>query len=185
VVRGVTPFLTIYTPAYRRPRGLIALMASIQAQTWADRVQHVIAPDYAGVGLVTALFDWPATYAASVRGEYVQIVCDDDALVSPTVVESLGLLAKAHNHPDVLIVQATKAQHGTLPYEDYGPPVEGRIDLACVVTRRDVWFQHVHDYGKRYEGDYDHVRTMWDAGRRFVYTGLRMVDGKVSRGAPE
>jgi hypothetical protein len=26
---------------------------------------------------------------------------------------------------------------------------------------------------------------MWDTGRRFVYTGLRMVDGKVSRGAPE
>jgi hypothetical protein len=182
----VTPFLSIYTPHYaKRPSGFDALRASVSAQTWAERIQHIVAVDYAGVGLVTALFEWPATYAASVRGEYVQFICDDDVLVSPTVVESLGLLAKAHGNPDVLIVKATKAHHGELPYEDFGPPVCGRIDLACVVTRRDVWFQHVHDYGQRYEGDFDHVKAMWDAGRRFVYTGLRMVDGKVSRGAPE
>lgn len=179
------PFLSFYTPTYRRPRGLIRCMASVQAQSAHARIQHLIVPDYAGVGLVTALFEWPARYAPCLEGEYIHFLCDDDELETPTVVAELAQLAEDHGYPDVLIVQSTKGHLGTLPYEPYGPPVCGRIDLGCVVTRRDVWLQHVQDYGKRYEGDYDHVRAMWDAGRRFAYTGLPFVRGAISQGQPE
>jgi glycosyltransferase involved in cell wall biosynthesis len=186
------PFLSIYTPTYKRPKGLAACMASIQAQTVADQIQHLIVPDYAGVGLVEALYQWPPRYAASLIGDYVTFMADDDVLETPNVVEQLAQLAALHDQPDVLIVQSRKygggMDLGSLPYEQYGPPVLGRIDLGSVVTRRDVWLQHVQDYARNggcYESDYEHVRAMWDAGCRFVYTGLPFVRGGIGRGAAE
>jgi hypothetical protein len=184
----MTPFLSIFTPTYRRPIGLAKCMASVQSQTIAERIQHVIVPDYAGVGLVQALFHWPALYAPVLTGEYVTLMADDDDLEGPTVVQSLQVLAGVNGWPDVLIVQATKGGHGSLPLDQHGPPILGRIDLGSVVTRRDVWLEHLKDYtinGGRYESDYDHVRAMWDAGRRFVYTGLPFVRGGVGGGRPE
>jgi hypothetical protein len=181
----MTPFLSILTPTYRRPRGLAACMASVQAQTVPDQIQHLIVPDYVGVGLVTALFRWPALYAPCLSGQYVTLMADDDELEHPAAVEQLQALAQKHDHPDVLIVQSTKGDFGSLPYEQWGPPVLGRIDLGSVVTRRDVWLEHLQDYGQRYEGDFDHVSAMWGAGRKFVYTGLPFVRGGVGRGVPE
>jgi glycosyltransferase involved in cell wall biosynthesis len=185
----IQPWLSIYTPTHKRPKGLAACMASVQAQTVANRIQHLIVPDYAGVGLVEALYQWPTRYAASLIGDYVTFMADDDVLETPTVVEELERLSVQHNFPDVLIVQshkfASNMDLGSLPYEQFGPPQLGRIDLGSVVTRRDVWFQHVQDYGQRYEGDFDHVRAMWDAGRRFAYTGLPFVRGGIGHGVPE
>jgi hypothetical protein len=186
----MTPFLSIYTPSLR-PAGLVRCMASVDAQTVRDRIQHVIARDYARVGIIEALYRWPAIYAPALIGDYVTLMADDDELETPTVVEQLMGIASDHGQPDVLIVQSHKRslyeEFGSLPYEQHGPPMEGRIDLGSVVTRRDVWLQHVADYARhnRYEGDFDHVRAMWDAGRRFVYTGLPFVRGGVMRGAVE
>lgn len=184
----MSPFLTIYTPTLR-PKNLLACMSSVKAQTLAGAIQHLIVPDYLGVGIVEAFYRWPALYAPVVRGQYVVLMGDDDVLAADTAVEQLAHLAKSYDYPDVLIVSAEKGHLGRLPYASNGPPVCGQIDLNCVVTRRDVWLQHVHDYGHRYEGDFDHIKAMWDTGRRIVWTqetvALLLSTGAVSKGRPE
>jgi len=179
------PFLTLYTPTFKRPRQLAACMASVQAQTLAHRIQHVIDPDYEGLG-VGGMFARLASRPPKVYGDYVMFLGDDDVLTEPDAVERLQAIAFEAKQPDVVIVSTEKGHHGRLPTA-FGEPVCGAIDLNCVVTRRDVWEAHVKDYGSGiYESDFSHVRAMWDAGRRFHdATSLLVSRGAVSAGAAE
>lgn len=184
----MTPFLTCYTPTYQRPTLLARCQASVAAQTLP--CQHLIIPDAIGLG-IDGMFAAIPSHAPKVIGDYVLILPDDDVLVGPSVAAQIQQWAQAQDQPDVLLVRTTK----TLLIDDRwitlhlplgtGAPQLGRIDLTCVVTRRDVWLQHVTDYGQRYEGDFDHVSAMWQANRRFVYTTVNAVRGHAMYGAPE
>lgn len=185
----MTPFLSFYTPTYRRPHLLARCQASVDAQTIP--CEHIIIPDTVGIG-IPGVFASVPTHAHKVTGEYVHFLTDDDYLASNTVAAQLQAIAAAHDRPDVIIVRAIKDvrihDHWVtldLPLNREGPPMLGQIDLGCVVTRRDVWMAHVQDYGARYEGDFDHVHAMWRAGRRFVYTDLIVLRGKAMHGNPE
>lgn len=180
----MTPFLSIYTPTHGRPKGLAALMQSVGAQTIAAEIQHVIAADYAGVGIVEALYGWIDRYAESLVGEYVTLLADDDVLASPDSVAYVKAFAEAQGKPDVIVVEVVKGGLA-LPLCDLNPPVMGRCDLGNFIVRRDVWLAHVHDYGQRYEGDFDHAYAMWGAGRRFAYCPLLFAVGGASKGAVE
>lgn len=189
------PFLTLYVPTFARLDGSSARPVSLQRcidSIWnASRdgveTQTYIAWDrtLGGAGVGGMFAQVPANTGA-VRGRYVMILGDDDELAATDVVRRLKEIAEGADFPDVLIVSTEKGQHGRLPYDASGPPVCGRIDLGCVITRRDVWLQHVSDYGDQYEGDYHHVKAMWDAGRRFHYaTELLLSRGAVSHGRAE
>lgn len=193
---SVRPFLTIYVPFFRKADGQLArpdafarCRDSIHAQ-WLPRdgfVQPLYVEDAkiggSGVG---GMFAQIPMNADAVEGDYVTILGDDDVLADEAVVGRLYAIAEAASFPDVIIVSTEKAEHGRLPYDHAGPPICGRIDLGCVVTRRDVWLQHVHDYGDIYEGDFKHLDAMWQAGRHFHYaTGLLFSRGAVSRGGVE
>lgn len=183
-------FLSFYTPSYKRPKALARCQASVGSQTLP--CEHIIIPDEVGIG-IPGVFAAVPTHAHKVTGDYVHFLTDDDYLVADTVAERLQTIAQANGLPDVLIVRVDK----TLLLDDrwvtlhlplcHAEPLLGRIDLACVVTRRDVWLEHVQDYSRhqRYEGDFDHVHAMWDAGRRFVYTDLLFAAGKAMHGRPE
>ena len=176
-------FLSFYTPTYKRPVQLARCQASVQAQTVP--CQQLIVRDEVGIG-VDGMFRAVPRHAAGLWGQYVHMLADDDVLAGPDVVAQVQAVAHHEQQPDVIIVRALK--NGLLlPLEMQGPPILGQIDLGCVITRRDVWLQHVHDYGAlgRYEGDYDHVSAMWRAGRRFVYAGILFEHGPASHGAPE
>lgn len=174
-------FLSFYTPTYKRPTLLARCRASVAAQTVP--CEQVIIPDTVGLGIAGMYAALP-THAYRLTGDYVHFLADDDFLAGADVVERVQRLALAEGRPDVIVVRAIK--NGLdLPLDPYGPPVEGRIDLGCIITRRDVWLQHVHDYGHRYEGDCDHARAMWDAGRRFVYSDILFELGPAMHGAPE
>lgn len=176
--------LTFYTPTYKRPMALAKCMASVQQQSAVAEVEHLIIPDYVGLG-VDGMYASVPQYRDAVHGQYVHLLADDDVLASPHVVAQLKLRAEGEGLPPVLIVSATKG-HLTLPLDNAGPPVCGRIDLGCLVVRRDVWQRHVGDYGLRYEGDYDFAKSLWGAGHQFVYApDILFLIGAVSRGAAE
>jgi hypothetical protein len=180
----MTPFLSFYTPTFRRPRGLTSCLASVAAQTAVDDIQHIVIPDHVGVG-VDGMYARVPFYANAVHGQYVHLLADDDVLAGPHVVAQLRERAQAEGLPAVLIVSATKGSL-TLPIDSAGPPICGRIDLGCLVVRRDIWQRHVADYGKCYEGDYWMAKALWDAGHRFVYANdILFLTGGVSRGAAE
>lgn len=177
------PFLSFLTPTYRRPARLAACIASVQAQTVPHLVEQVVVPDFVGVG-VGGMFASIPRYAAALHGQYVHILCDDDVLADPAVVEDLQRAAMAHGFPPVMIAKARKGG-SVWPTTLSGPPMCGAIDLACVFTRADIWQDAVAAYEPCYEGDYHHVRALWDAGHAFTYLDRLCVIGDVSRGAAD
>jgi hypothetical protein len=143
-----------------------------------------VVPDYVGLG-VDGMYARVPFYANALHGQYVHLLADDDVLAGPEVVAQLRERAVSEGLPPVLIVRAVKGSM-VLPLENFGPPVCGRIDLGCLVVRRDVWQCHVCDYGKSYEGDFVFADALWKAGHRFVYaTDVTFLHGAVSRGAAE
>ena len=190
------PFLTCLVPSFKKADGSFARPVQLQrcldslCAAYVPRpyfLQTVVMWDrvWGGSG-VGGMFAQIPDHASRVDGDYVTVLGDDDVLADETVVGRLQAIAESASFPDVIIVSTEKAEHGRLPYDHVGPPICGRIDLGCVVTRRDVWLQHVHDYGDSYEGDFKHLDAMWQAGRHFHYaTGLLFSRGAVSRGGVE
>lgn len=185
----MTPCLSCYVPYFRtvdgrlaRPTGRARLEES--AAPYPDLELVFVEDVVRGGSGVGGMFAQIPAQAHRVTGRYVLVLADDDVLL-PDVAHVAARL-DATGEPDVLIVSTEKGHHGRLPYDTSGPPRYGRIDLGCVITRRDVWLQHVADYGQSYEGDYHHVSAMWDAGRTFVYaTDLLVSRGAVSAGRAE
>jgi hypothetical protein len=181
------PFLTIYTPTFRRPQGLAKLLESVARQTARERLEHIVVPDHAGLGLVGGLFRRIAWYAPMLRGRYVSVVCDDDVLAADDVVERIEKFAAAKGDPEVIVVRDIK-QGLDLPscaVGRGGPPEIGEVDLTNYVVRADVFRRHAGDYGLRYEGDFDHGKALYDAGYRHEFCDVLYVDGALSNGRPE
>jgi hypothetical protein len=179
----VTPFLSLYTPTYRRPQALARCLASVSAQTLSGEVEQVVIPDHVGRG-IAGMFAQVPSYAPSLHGEYVAWLCDDDVLAHPTVVWDLKQVIDLHRHPELLIVDTMK-DGARWPAMDIWPPQCGAIDLNCAVMRRDVWLKFAASYGACYEGDYLHFKAMADAGVRPIFVPLLFSVGAVSRGAAE
>lgn len=177
------PFLTLYTPTYRRPQGLARNLASVQAQTAVADIEQIVIPDHVGVG-IGGMFSRVQHYADAVHGQYVMFLCDDDLLASTDAVSQLRDIAQAQSFPELLIVQARKGG-ATWPAPPAWPPRMGYIDLNCLVVRSDIWKRHVGQYGDRYEGDFDFAHALWSAGVSAVSVDLLVSSGGVSRGAAE
>lgn len=185
------PFLSFYTPTYRRPQQLAACLASVQEQTHVSCVEQVVIVDHVGVG-VGGAFERVPCYAQALHGEYVHFLCDDDILASATVVGRLKAIIDGERQqgrgPDVVIVGSRKPA-GYFPAENHGPPVLGSIDLGCFVVRRELWLKYADAYGRRYEGDYDFIAAIWreqgEAARWSWHNELHFLTGEASRGRYE
>lgn len=158
-------------------------MQSVAEQTIP--VQQVFARDRVlGGSGVAGMFSQVKLHAHRLTGDYVHFLADDDWLCGPTVAEQVQTFALLNGWPDVIVVRAEKC--GVMyPIRMEGPPICGQIDLGCIITRRDVWLQHVQDYAAVYEGDYWHMLAMYNAGRRFVYSSIEFERGPAMRGAAE
>ena len=179
----MTPFLSLYTPTYRRPQGLAANLASVQAQTAVADIEQIVIPDHVGIG-IGGMFSRVPQYADAVHGRYVAFLCDDDVLAGPTVVEQLRDVAKAEGYPPLIIVRTQKGG-AVWPDGNAWPPRMGAIDLNCLIVRSDIWRSHVHCYGNRYEGDFDFAAALWSHGVYAAPCDLLFSIGGVSRGAAE
>lgn len=177
------PFITLYTPTYRRPRGLARNLASVQEQTCVRDIEQIVIPDHVGIG-VGGMFARVPDYADAVHGLYVAFLCDDDVLASPQAVEQVRDAAEDEGFPEALIVRTNKGG-SVWPAGDAWPPRLGSIDLNCIIVRHDVWQRHAHRYGPRYEGDFDFMRALWADGVHVVPLEILFSTGAVSRGLPE
>jgi hypothetical protein len=178
------PFISFYTPTYRRPSRLAKCMASVGRQTLAHEVEQLVVPDHAGYGVVGGLYGRLPWYAETLRGQYVHILCDDDELVSETVVANVKAFVERKQSPEVVIVKAIKGAF-ELPTCVGRQPEPSETDLSCYILRRDVWIRHYRDYGARYEGDYDHAMVLWKTGYRHEFLDMFFVEGGTSSGRPE
>jgi hypothetical protein len=177
------PFITFYTPTYKRPQALAACLASVGAQTAVAHVEQLVIPDHVGVG-IDGMYARVPQYAQAVHGRYVHVLADDDVLAGPHVVQTVMDFADTVGDPDVIVVRAQKGCL-ELPIGPPWPPVCGQIDLGCVLTRRDLWKAHCTAYGRRYEGDYDFAEALFLAGARAAFCPVLFMTGAVRHGAPE
>lgn len=178
------PFVSFVTPTYRRPAALRACMASVASQTVVADIQHLILPDYCGIGIDGMYATVPQTIAPSVRGQYVHLLADDDMLATPSVVEQVWAFAVLHHNPPLILVRAMKAGN-EWPQGRVWPPELGQIDLGCVITRADVWKAHADCYGRRYEGDFDFLEALHKSAIEPKALDLRFLIGGVNHGRPE
>lgn len=180
----MTPFLTFYTPTYKRPVALARCLASVGAQTLVAEIEQIVLPDHLGLGIVGGLYGRIPLYADACRGRYVHVLADDDALAGPDVVAQVKAFAETEGFPPVIVVRARKSGY-EMPACDLNPPECGAIDMGCFILRADVWRQHAADYGPRYEGDYDHALALYRAGHRFAVLPTLFVVGDARKGKPE
>jgi hypothetical protein len=178
----VTPFLTFYTPTFRRPQALAACMTSVAKQTDVAQIEHLIVADYVGIG-IAGMYARVPQYAASVHGDYVHLLADDDELAHPSVVGQVHDFAISQGYPAIILVAVIKDGLGQIA--GVWPPVEGEIDLGNLIVRGDIWHRHCADYGKRYEGDADFARALFAAGYEAARLPLLFLRGGVRRGQPE
>lgn len=182
---NTAPFLSLYTPTFRRPEGLRKCLESVGRQTAAADIEQLVVPDHVGHGVPVGLYGKLPQYAGTLRGAYVNLLCDDDVLASDTVVETVKAFAQVKCQPEVIV---TKVRKGALTLPLCHPeaePICGQVDLTSYIVRGDVWHQHIADYGVRYEGDFDHATALWKAGRKFAFCDLLWAIGGASNGRPE
>lgn len=179
----MSPFLTFYTPTYKRPIALARCLASVACQTAVADLEQIVLVDHVGIG-IDGMYARVPQYAGAVHGQYVSFLCDDDVLVSPVVVEDVRDFIEAHGHPPLVIVQTRKAG-AVWPATRSWPPEEGSIDLNCAIVRADIWHQHAGSYGHRYEGDFDFFNALAQAGVPAVWCPVLFSSGAVSRGVAE
>jgi hypothetical protein len=186
------PFISFFTPTYRRPAQLANCLESVRCQTLARDCEQVVVPDHVGLG-VGGMFERVPLYAGALHGRYVHFLCDDDVLAHQQAVAQLKAAVAAEDEPDVVIVGSQKPG-GMFPTRNAGPPELGGIDLGCFVVKREVWLRHCADYGRRYEGDFDFIHGIWTAKDRGFeeadyrwswHKEIHFVTGAASRGRYE
>lgn len=179
----MTPFISFYTPTFRRPQHLAACLASVGAQTVANDIEQIVIPDHVGLG-IGGMFQRVQEYASAVHGRYVHILADDDLLASPSVVEKVRAFAESRNFPPVILVKVEKAG-AQLPYGEPWPPRLTAIDLGCVITRSDIWRKHAKFYEPIYEGDFTFMKAVHESGHQAAFLDLLFLRGAVSNGRAE
>lgn len=163
----MAPFLTIYTPTYRRPRALRRCLASVARQLRRN-FEHIVYRDEIGEG-IAGMFARLIENAANFAGEYVYVLQDDDWLTDPDVTGQLEDFARASGNPPVIIARTRKGPLALPSIEGQRPSV-GEIDLGNYVVRRDVFMEHRQGFASgRYVADCDFIQRVWDAGVTFAW----------------
>jgi len=178
------PFLSIYTTYFRRPSAIGRCLMSVGAQTAVDDLEHLVVPDHAGYGVAAGLYGRLAWYQGALRGQYIHLLPDDDALAGDTVVEQVRAFAVKRGFPPVITVNVRKGTT-TLPARPASPPAVGEVDLCSFIVRSDIWRRHLADFGMRFEGDGDFAVALHQAGVPFAHLDLLFVVGPQNSGHPE
>lgn len=180
------PFLTFYTPTYKRPAGLARCLASVAGQTAVADVEHLMVADHCGVG-VDGMYGRIPRYVDAVHGRYVHVLSDDAVLASPTVVGELREFVETAGHPACVVVRIEYEPFGILPNAPMNPPRLGHVGLSCLVVRRDVWadLTRAGAWGLCYEGDFEFAHAAWKAGHAWTSCPVLFVRERQGAGAAE
>lgn len=162
----MNPFITFYTPTYKRPTYLTICRMSVQMQTCRS-FQHMVIVDDTGIG-VDGMFRDIRRHAKNIRGRYVYILSDDDKLLLPEGLEKVRAFAQANDNPPVIIVRNHKWGK-TFPLLWKHEPVHTKIDTGNFIIRADVFKENADRFGECYEGDYVFIKHLWDKGYPFAW----------------
>ena len=145
------PFLTVVTRCYKRPKALKKNIRSLEMQTEQD-FEQVFIVDEEGKGLHEAN---KALASATVRGDYVMVLDDDDMLSCPDSIATMGA-AVGHHEPDLLVFRGDHGPRGILPPDAlWGKRLQhGYISSCDFITRREVWERHIEAFGVPRAGDF-------------------------------
>lgn len=159
----MTPFLTVLTRTFRRPRALAANQASLAAQTDPD-YEQILLPDDVGRGVAWANAQMRGV-GYLIGGQYVMVLDDDDRLVDPALIADLKAIS-ASSRPSVIVTRMDHGELGVLPGAGCwgGLPERGCIGTSAAIVRADVWLAHAGSWGESYDGDYDFVRAVLGSG---------------------
>ena len=177
------PFLSVVTRCYKRPAMLAKNMASLEVQSEPDYEQLFIVDDEGqGIG-------WANRALATVdpTSDYVMVLDDDDMLIND---RAIGLLMDAVmiDYPHLVIYRAEHGELGVLPDELTWNkrPLKGHIGSCDFITRRDVWKEHIHQFGIDEGGDYAFLHAIWRDNPRTVWLDeLLARTQRRSNGRPE
>jgi len=120
------------------------------------------------------LYDANLSLAAAgdvLAGRYVYILDDDDYLCDPDfVAEAKGVAAE--EDPDVIMVRMRRLHYfegEILPDEENwrGPPVLGKVGSPCFLVKREIWQEHIAEFGRPICGDFYFIRKLWESGYSF------------------
>lgn len=178
----MTPFLSFYTPTYKRPLGLRNCLESVARQTAVDAIEQIVIPDHLGVG-IHGMYARIRLYASALHGAYAHVLADDDELSTPDVVAEVRDFAEARGYPPLILVGVQKG--ALVIREPAWPPVQGAVDLGCLILRADIWRAHAEDWGQRYEGDFDMAAALHRAGVPAMFCPVLFLRGGQSHGRAE
>ena len=177
-------FLTVYTPTYKRPKALTVCIESVKNQTHPNLIQHLIIPDEIGLG-IDGMYSDIINHVDEVNGEYVLVLSDDDLLCNLDFARKLYDYIENNDYPEVVIIKAIKSGR-VLPTIWNAKPQLGHIDLSCFVVRSDIWKANADKWGKRYEGDFDFINSLYEQGYQFNWFDIIASKAqRISRGQPE
>lgn len=178
------PFLTIYTPTYKRPKHLARNKATVAAQTCTD-FEHYIRVDDVGVG-IDGMYQQLNEDVREFTGEYVCVLPDDDRLADEDAVADVKAFIESQPKPPPVVI--TRSFKAGLHLPKWGTkPEEGRIDLANPIVRRDIFIAYCPAYmSGRYQADFDFIRAVWDGGIPFTWCDRRFTESDIfMKGQPE
>lgn len=183
VVAVVAPYLTIYTPTYKRPRLLADCMASVAMQT-VPPLEHIIVADYIGIG-IARMYQEIEYRANSFNGDYVYILQDDDMLKDQLVIEDFYNEVYMEQ-PPVVIARNYKGKR-LLPDKGYWEqePKQNHIDLSGFIIRNDVFYDNRNNFGRRYEGDFDFIHSLWGKYPFHWWDRAIAFSQQIGKGEPE
>lgn len=154
------PFLTCYTPTYKRPKMLYVCKRSVKNQT--IDTEQVIIPDEVGIGW--KVFTEIRNHVDRCIGEYVLFLQDDCALIDDDVAEDIKSFAVDHEMPEVVIV---KGSHGGQYLPDFWGtrPKLNHINLGNYIVRRDIWAETADLWQPIFAGDFEYIDDLWKLDR--------------------
>lgn len=159
------PFLTVYTPAYKRPAALKVCRHSVWRQT--APCQHVVVEDEVGLGVGGMYADVP-NHHGKIAGDYVYFLSDDDMVTHADVAEGLERLVEQHSRPEVVVARFLIRQTiYPIPACWVAAPQLAGVTLGNWFVRRDV--HGSVPYGHRHAGDFDFLAECWRRGLRFAW----------------
>jgi len=156
-------FLQVVTRCYRRPAMLAANIEALEAQSDPDWAQTMII-DGVGLGVGAAQAEL-ATFAPTLRGQYIWILDDDDVCTRARLVQEVKAIAAEHD-PDIIMVRMDHGRRGILPDNAHWqrPPAHSWIGVSAVIVRRQLWQRHAGAFATaRYDSDFDFISALFGA----------------------
>lgn len=184
---SATPFLSIVTRCYLRPKGFERNQQSIAELNDKD-IEQVFITDLTGQGMLAANKSFELVKDAII-GDYVFLLDDDDFIIDPDMVSDLKEVFEKFS-PGIIFfkMHINNTQNCLYPTPNCwgNKPIRGSIGGSCFVVKKEIYQKFIHNFGTYPMGDFAFINAVWESNPSFYWLDKHICStGKVSRGAKE